>query len=151
MRITEMISEVDSLRPNHVDDTIKRKWLSEVESLLINEVVLTHEVPEWVRNSESYQKYCEINGRGNLFDDYSDSELLIPEPYGNDIYFWWLNSKIDLIERDTEKYSNDSQLYNNACLTYKDWYNRTYMPVQQTKSFMRGGRNNVFGTAKSNW
>lgn len=150
MKITEIISRVDMLRPNQINDDVKREWLSEVEMLLINEVILTHELPEWVAVSEVYKKFCETNGRDMLFDTETDCELLIPAPYGKDIYFWWLVSKIDLIEGDSEGYLNDSQTYNNACLTYKDWYNRTYMPKQKVTSLMRGGRN-VFSETKSNW
>lgn len=148
MRVTEIISKVDTLRENGIDDTTKREWLSDLELLLINEVVLTHELPDWVAEHETYQKYKETSGRECLFDDYSDGILLVPAPYGNEIYYWWLVSKIDLIEGNTERYATDMQLYNNACLTYKDWYNRNYMPKQQITSFMRGSRN-VFTAAES--
>lgn len=149
MKITELISRVDNLRPNQIDDGSKREWLSEVELLLINEVVLTHEVPEWVAKHDTYQRYVKTGGMDLLFDDYGDSELLIQSPYGTDVYYWWLVSKIDLVEGNTEKYANDFQMYNNACLTYKDWYNRTYMPIQQVQSFMRGGGFNVFTETES--
>ena len=149
MKISEMIGKFDNLRPNHIEDGTKREWLSDLELLLINEVVLTHEVPVWIAEHETYLKYLETNGREKLFDDYSDGELLAPAPYATDVYFWWLASKTDLMEGNTDKYQNDMQLYNNALLTYKDWYNRTYMPVQQVRSFMRGGRN-VFARTETN-
>lgn len=149
MKVSEMISRIDNLRPNQIEDGTKREWLAELEILLINEVVLTHELPEWVREHESYRKYIQTNGQEHLYDDYDDGELLIPVPY-SEVYYWWIVSKIDLIETNSERYSTDVQMYNNACLTYKDWYNRTYMPLQQSTSFMRGGRN-VFATAESNF
>lgn len=146
MKVSEMIGKFDNLRPNHIEDGTKREWLSDLETLLINEVVLTHEVPAWVAEHETYLKYQETKGREVLFDDHSDGELLLPLPYATDVYFWWMASKTDLMEGNTDKYQNDMQLYNNAVLTYKDWYNRTYMPVQQVRSFMRGGRNVFTGT-----
>lgn len=150
MKITEIISKVDSLRPNQVNDDVKREWLSDVEIILINEVVLTHELPEWVAVSDTYIKFCETNGQKAIFDTCTDQELLIPAPYGRDIYYWWLVSQIDLVEGDSERYANDSQMYNNACLTYKDWYNRTYMPIQKVTSLMRGGKH-VFNAAETDW
>lgn len=150
MKITELISRVDHLRPNQIEDGMKREWLSDLELLLINEVVLTHELPIWVAEHETYTKFLETQGRESLFDDYNDGELLIPAPYARDVYYWWLVSRIDLVEGNMEKYANDFQMYNNACLTYKDWYNRTYMPIQRTKSFMRGGElRGVFATAET--
>lgn len=142
MTLTELISKVDSLRANQVPEDVKREWVSEVELLLINEVVLTHEIPQWVAEHEIYERYQQSNGRELLFDDYSDFELLVPVPYDG-LYYWWIVSNIDLIEGNTERYINDHKMYNDSCLTFKDWYNRTYMPVQKTKSFMRG-KNNVF-------
>lgn len=149
MKITEIINRVDNLRPNQIDDSTKREWLSDLELILINEVVLTHELPRWAEEHETYQRFLETNGKGPLFDDYNDNELLIPAPYGRDVYYWWLVSEIDLIEGNTERYANDFQMYNNACLTYKDWYNRTYMPIQRVQSFMRGGGRNVFTTTET--
>ena len=136
MKLTEMISKIDAMRVNQVPDDVKRGWLSEVELLLINEVILTHEIPRWVAEHETYKKYLTSNGRELLFDDYEDNELLVPAPYDG-LYYWWIVSKIDMVEGNMERYRNDYQMYNNACLTYKDWYNRTYMPVQKTKSFVR--------------
>lgn len=144
MRVTEIISMVDAMRPNQVEDSVKRARLSDLELMLINEVVLTHEVPMWVTEHDVYKRFLATEGRQSLFNDYSDCELLIPVPYGRDVYYWWLISEIDLLEGNTERFANDQQLYNNACLTYKDWYNRTYMPVQRIQSFMRGGRRDVF-------
>lgn len=147
MRVSEMINKVDTLRLNQIDDDIKREWLSDLELLLINEVILTHEIPQWVAEHDTYHKYLKTSGRERLFDVYEDDELLIPAPY-DEVYYWWIVSKIDQIDGNTERYTNDAQMYNNACLTYKDWYNRNYMPRQQITSFMRGSRN-VFTTAES--
>lgn len=138
MKVSEMIAKFDNLRPNHIEDGTKREWLSALETLQIIEVVTTHEIPDWIAGHETYLKFVETNGRGTLFDDSSDGELLIPEPYATDVYYWWLAAKTDLIEGNTDKYQNDMQLYNNAMLTYKDWYNRTYNPLQLARSFMRG-------------
>lgn len=147
MRVSEMINKVDTLRLNQIEDAIKREWLSDLELLLINEVILTHEIPQWVAEHDTYCKYLKTNGRERLFDIYGNDELLIPAPY-DEVYYWWLVSKIDQIDGNTERYTNDAQAYNNACLTYKDWYNRNYMPRQQITSFMRGSRN-VFTTTES--
>lgn len=145
MRLTELIGKVDAMRVNQVPDDVKRAWVSEVELLLINEVILTHELPEWVAQHELYERYLTSSGRELLFNDYEDSELIVPSPY-DDLYYWWLVAKIDMVEGNMDRYRNDYQSYNNACLTYKDWYNRTYMPIRKTKSFMRGNKNVFTGS-----
>ncbi len=148
MKLTELINKVDTLRANQIPDDVKRGWLSDIELMLIDETILTHELPQWVAENETYQKYAEKSIRGPIFDENTDVELIVPAPY-DDLYYWWLVSKIDLIEGNTERYENDFRLYNNACLTYKDWYNRTYMPARRTGSFMRGGARSVSTTTKA--
>lgn len=139
MTVSEIIGKVDHLRPNQMEYDDKIEFLSDLELMLINEVILTHEIPEWVAEHETYQKYILTNGREPLHDKAEDGELLIPAPYGRDVYYWYLVSRMDVIEGDADRYENDFQMYNNALLTYKDWYNRTYMPLQPVKSFMKRG------------
>ena len=139
MKLIELINEIDSLRYNQVPDDIKRKWVSDVEGMIINEVVLTHEMPEWMKENGIIKKYLSAGGRGCVYDAETDGEqeLIVEAPYDS-LYYWWLASKIDLAEADTERYQNDHQMFNDAYLTYQDYYNRTHMPIQKVRGFMCG-------------
>ena len=139
MRLVEAIGNVDSLKKNQIPDDIKRKWLSDLEGLIIQEIVLTHQIPERLAGNEAINAYVKTEGAEDVYGSETDGEtqLLAPPPY-DDVYFWWLAAKIDLATGDTKKYENDTQIYNNAYLTLQDFWNRTYMPVQKVCGFMRG-------------
>ena len=146
MKLIEVLNRIDSLKQNQLDDAVKRGWLSDMEEQIVNEVVETHEMPEKVLGNELVQRYLETGER--MYDEGTDpdTELIAPPPY-DDLYFWWLAAKVDLINLDNKQYKNDYQMYNNAYLTFQDYWNRTYMPVQKVGSFLsRVGkeRNDVF-------
>lgn len=146
MRLIEILNRIDSLKQNQLEDAVKRSWLSDMEEQIVNEVVKTHEMPERVLGNELVQRYLETGER--MYDENTDpdTELIAPPPY-DDLYFWWLAAKVDLINLDNKQYKNDYQMYNNAYLTFQDYWNRTYMPIQKVCSFLsRAGKekNDVF-------
>lgn len=139
MRLVEAIGNVDSLKKNQVPDDMKRKWLSDLEGLIIQEIILTHEIPDRLVENEAVNTYVKTEGTEDVYGAETDGEtlLLAPPPY-DDVYFWWLAAKIDMAAGDTKKYESDTQMYNNAYLTLQDFWNRTYMPLQKVCGFMRG-------------
>ena len=146
MKLIEVLNRIDSLKQNQLEDAVKRSWLSDMEEQIVNEVVKTHEMPEKVLGNELVQRYLETGERMYDEDTDPDTELIAPPPY-DDLYFWWLAAKVDLINLDNKQYKNDYQMYNNAYLTFQDYWNRTDMPVQKVGSFLsRAGkdRNDVF-------
>ena len=139
MKLIEVIGSIDALKKNQIEDDTKRKWISDLESLIIREIILTHEMPEWVKDKEAINRYLETDGKEDVYGaDTEGNAVLLAEPPYDDVYFWYLAAKIDLAEGDMERYQNDHQMYNNAYLTFQDYYNRTYMPVQKVYGFMRG-------------
>lgn len=139
MKLAEIIGKVDTLKKNQIEDDLKRQWISELDLLVFHEIILTHELPEILKGNETVQRFIENGGKESPYDENTDgeTELLIPEPY-SDVYFWWLASKIDLMELNSKQYKADLELYNNAYLTYQDYYNRTHMPVQKVRGFLCG-------------
>ena len=135
MKLIEALNRIDQLKVNQIEDAVKRSWLSDIEEQIVNEVVRTHEMPERLLENERVQR--DLEGGERMYDEDTppDTELVAPPPY-DDVYFWWLASKIDLITRDNKQYKNDYQMYNNAYLTFQDYWNRSYMPVQKVKSFV---------------
>lgn len=121
MTIREAIDRVDLVKPNRQNDQQKIAWLSDLDRLVYNELVLTHE------------------GCHKPFDGYDletpqDTVLLVPAPY-TDIYLYYLSSQIDLANAELAKYNNDKTMFNNAYLTYSDYYTKKNMPLQRCKGF----------------
>ena len=123
MTIAEAISLVDKLKPNHYTEIMKKNWLSKLDGLVFKEVFQTHE-----------------ENPIELFEGYEnagmETELLIPYPYDEDIYNYFLQASIDKENGETGKYNQSITLYNNAFLTFQNWYNRTHKPISSGGRFI---------------
>lgn len=128
MTIGKVIQIIDRLKPNKFQRVDKIRWLSELDAMIWQELILTHEMPcapndGWVGMSADpvFPAYPE--------DAPDGTELLVGFP-NDSIYLRWLESQIDLNNGEITKYNNSRSLFNSAYLTYTDWYNRTHMPKQ---------------------
>jgi hypothetical protein len=115
MTIMEAINRVDSVKPNSYSQSEKVKWLSTLDGIVKKEIIDTHEGDE-----------------GVIFNGYTDdtlltTELLIPAPY-DEVYLFWLESKIDYWTGEISKYNNSISMYNGALSAYEKYYNREHMP-----------------------
>lgn len=131
MTTGEVIKKVNELKPNTYTDQTKLTWLSELDGKIFEEVILTHfdhDIPYW----HSEDKELEVE----IFSEYStlDDELLVPFPYGGDVYTYFLMSQIDFYNAEIAKYNQSITLFNNAYQTYFNWYNRNHTPIR------KGGR-----------
>lgn len=118
MTVNEVIGIVDRSKPNRFTAAEKFRWLSDIDGLICRELLDTHEE----------------SGRAGQFSGYAEgvdenTRLIAPFPY-DALYRWYLESQIDLHNMEIAKYNNSRNLFNNAYLTYTDWYNRTHMPKQ---------------------
>ena len=121
MTIREAIEQTDALKDNQYTQEQKIGWLSQLDGYVFKEIILTHE-----------NDGTPFSGFNSETDP--DTELLVPAPY-TDVYRWFLESRIDLANGELAKYNNSVSLYNNAYLTYFDYYNRTHAPLQQAAYF----------------
>lgn len=123
MTIAEAISNVDKLKPNGYTEKQKISWLSNLDGLVFKEVFQTHE------NSpiESFEGYDNAP---------MDTELLIPYPYDEDVYNYFLQKNIDKENGEIAKYNQSVTLYNNAFLAFQNYYNRTHMPIGKGERFI---------------
>ena len=128
MTIRETIAQVDRLKPNRFTMEDKINWLSDIDGLIVRELVDTHEDPI----VENFEEYTEEN---------MDRELLVPFPY-DVLYRWYLESQIDLGNMEINKYNNSKTLFNNAYVNFTDHYNRTHMPKQKVAGFRFTERRN---------
>ena len=124
MTVIEAIALVDRLKPNKFTEADKVKWLSDIDGLIVRELVDTHENRPLEGNFEGY---IDLVSSG-------EKELIAPYPY-DILYRWYLESQIDLGNMEIAKYNNSKTLFNNAYSTFTDHYNRTHMPRQQVSGF----------------
>ena len=122
MTINEAISHVDAVKPNQYDYATKVGWLSKLDGMIFREVLLTHEGCD----EESFPGYDNAP---------PEKELLVPYPYDEDVYNYFLQAQIDKENGETAKYNQSITLYNNAYLIYFAWYNRTHCPLPARTRF----------------
>ena len=122
MTIKEAIDLVDRLKPNQYSFELKVKWMSKLDGQIFKEVFLTHEG-------------CSME----TFDGYDNAgpnqELLVPYPYDEDIYNYFLQAQIDKENSETAKYNQSITLYNTAYFNFQSWYNRTHKPLSGGSRF----------------
>lgn len=123
MTIEEAVALVDRMKPNAYDHEIKVKWLSKLDGMIFREVILTH-AGHHEREFTGYDAA------------YPDTELLVPFPYDEDVYNYFLQMQIDKENGETAKYNQSAALFNNAYKTFCDWYNRTHMPLPAKAQFI---------------
>lgn len=116
--IAEVISLVDSLKPNVRTDEEKRLWLNNLDRMIYEDIILTHEGSEEV----TFDGYDE--------DTPDDQELLVPKHYGAEIYRFFLEMQIDLANVEYNRYNVSSALFMSAYENYEKAYNRQHMPLQ---------------------
>ena len=126
MTIQQVISKVDELRPNQYTNEMKVKWLTQIDGLVWEVIVKTHERPEGLR--EEFTGYDE---------ERMTEELLAPDVWAA-VYEWWLYAQMDLANMELQKYENDMAMYNTAWRELEAWWNRTYMPVQRVRAIEYG-------------
>ena len=123
MTIAEVISKVDSLKPNTYTPEDKIGWLSTLDSRVQTQIIDVH---EGCGNHPFY-------GYDSLLDH--ETELLVPAPY-DEMYLRWLEAMIDYHNSEDDRYNNAIMLFNNAYEGYKKYYTRTHMPKSHGKRFV---------------
>lgn len=123
MTVSEAIALVDKLKPNHYTTAQKVGWLNDLDGMLFDDVVLTHQRDEAVPDA-----FVPYDAAGDLQD-----VLIAPHPYDS-IYRFWLESQIDLENAELVKYNQDAALYNQALDNFGAWYNRNYRPIHKTRA-----------------
>lgn len=143
MTVAGIIEQYNSERPNQVLDSVKVGWLKKLESMIVKEVINTHEhdltdnskLELTVSGSTLFiKKSGSLSNHIDTFD--MDTELLVPEPY-DDVYIYYLDQRIALQNNDTKRYNVSSAQYNNAYLCYQQYFNRTYKTLPRKKRLFR--------------
>lgn len=122
MTIQEAIDRIDTLKPNKFPARQKVAWLSDLDGMVYREIFLLHEDSP----VEEFHGYDQDTSMG--------TELLVRVPYV-DIYQYYMATQMDIANMESGKYAQDMQLYNNAWMTFGDYWTREHMPVQRVKQF----------------
>ena len=122
MTIIECLNTVDALIPNNYDKTDKIRWLSNLDGLIYNNIIKTHEGAEDVEFS------------GYDIETPLETVLIVPAPY-DDVYIKWLEAQINYAIGETGKYNNSLIAYNDAFSAFERHYNRTHMPKSTSLKF----------------
>ncbi len=136
MTIMEAINRIDSIKPNSYPQLEKVRWLSTLDGNIKANIIDTHEGNEAV-----------------VFDGYTEATnltttLLVPAPY-DEIYLFWLESKIDYWNGEMGKYNNAISMYNTAYDEFWKYYNRTHMPKGKKFTFIRRPKTPEYQAANS--
>ena len=115
MTLIEAINRIDSVKPNSYSQPDKIIWLSNLDWVVKNEIIDTHE-----------------GGESIVFGGYNEktpleTELLLPDSH-SDIYIKWLEAQIDYANGEYGKYNNSTEAFNNLYAAFERYYNRTHMP-----------------------
>ena len=118
MTLMESLHRIDTIKPNSYSQAEKIKWLSTLDGMIKTEIIDTRKGSENV----VFNGYAE--------DADLTTVLLVPAPY-DDIYLFWLESKIDYWNGEIGKYNNSIAMFNEAYSTFAKYYNRTNEPKKK--------------------
>ncbi len=121
MKAMDIIERVDLLEPNDYGPEQKLHWLSTLDGKIFHEVIETHEDAA----TDVLPTY--VNG---------DEELIIGEPYGEDIYYYYLQAMIAAENSETQRYNKRMTMYNAAYQDWTNYYNRTHKPKRAGTHFL---------------
>ena len=115
MTVGVAIKEVDLLMPNDINNQIKIDWLKRLDMQLTDEIVNTHKKPEGYETPN--------------FDDYDVTTNMVVDELHADLYIPYLRMKIAQAQMESERYQMEYTNFNNQLITYRNYYNRKYMPI----------------------
>ena len=124
MNIQEVLDLADSMKPNMMLPQIKLAYLTEIDGMIYEELVMKHAHTE---EEEARPHYDSDTDPG--------TELIVPSPYDM-LYVYWLMSKIDMQNQEDGRYNVDRAHFENAYDTMSDWWTRNHMPMQTTREFL---------------
>ena len=116
MTILEATQRVDALRHNTFSQEEKIQWLAQVDGLVDQELIRTHE-------------------DGGTFHPYDaqtplEQELLVPAPY-DELYLHYLTAMMDYHNAEFDRYNRSMGLYQAVLSAFTNFYNRTHLPLGQ--------------------
>ena len=157
MTIKEAITRTDELMPNTYSEKQKLRWLSNLESKIIQNIWQTHwhmvaedaTAPEdpadgqlW-KNPEDDKLYMYRSEKQDWVEETrlknfagytagpdNDTLLLVPFPH-DEIYVHWLETQIAYANEEYDKYNNCNMMFRSVYQEYSNKFNQTHDPLSQ--------------------
>ena len=115
MTIEQAIFQADELKPNQVAKAQKIVWLNHLDRRIFREVISAHE--------PDADTPMAFGGYGQ--DTPPDTVLLAKPPY-DDLYPYFLQMNIDLVNLEYDKYNNSMLLFSDAWGQFARAYHREH-------------------------
>lgn len=109
MTIKDIIADVDAIKENEYNDETKRKWLSDLDERIYNDLVITRSDFD-----------AETETRTFPYED-TDQELILGS---RDMYVAYVMAQIDFYNAEYTRYNNEMQAFNAAYVDAAYRYNR---------------------------
>jgi hypothetical protein len=122
MTIAEAIDITDKLTPNAYDETEKVRWLLTIDQMVYTDLIATHEGAERFEKPEY------------AAEDIA-TDLLVPEPYAEDIYINYLQAKIAQQNGEDAKYNKAVLFYNDGYTRFAQAYDAAHRPMPKLTHF----------------
>ena len=124
MTIDQAIALCDALRPNQYPRKLKIGWLSKLDGRIFRELLMTHaDCP-----TDSAPSYDDATDGG--------TQLLVPAPYAEDLYNYFLQAQIDKENGETTRYNQAITMYNSAFRAFANDYRRSHLPLSAGSRFL---------------
>ena len=123
MTIQTALDLADQMKPNMMKRETKLVFLTEIEQVIHEEVIMKH---VHTQEQETKPKYDGDTDPG--------TELLIPDPYSK-LYYYYIMKSIDEQNLEWDKYNAHNAIYENKYEEMSDWYTRTHMPLTDMPHF----------------
>ena len=123
MTIDQAIKLADTLQPNPYPRDMKLRWLAMLDGRIFNEIWAVHED-------------CPFTEFGSYDNIEGSMPLLVPAPYDEDVYNYFLQAQIDKENGETTRYNQSITMYNAAYRAYANAYHRDHMPLSQGRRFL---------------
>lgn len=124
MTIEQVLAKVDEMKPNMMSRSAKIGFINEIESIIHDEIVMTHEHTAAQETQPDYDN-----------DTDGTTELIMGSADGM-LYVWWVISKIDLQNMEYDKHNNDYSLFQHAYDEASDRWTRHHMPISRAEELM---------------
>lgn len=120
MKAMDVIERVDLLEANDYSPEQKLRWLETLDGRVEEEVIRTHE------GAENRERPRYLSGA---------EELLIPAPYGAEIYYYYLQAMIAAENSEIQRYNRRMTMFNSAYTVWVNRYTATHAPKRADGGF----------------
>lgn len=113
MKVQEILTEVQELKPHQYNDDLLIRWLNDIEQRIYTQILSNYIYEE------------ELEAYVPLTEDNMERELCIKEMY-TDVYKFYLFAMIDFYNNETARYQNSYAMYNVTYQEFANYWNRTH-------------------------